>query len=61
MSRLLKLCPWACYDANSASDHLTVLGRLARETSGFDILAGIDLLQAPQLASDLVYQAYSRN
>ena len=61
MSRLLKLCPWACYDANSASDHLAVLGRLARETSGFDILAGIDLLQNPQLASDLVYQAYSRN
>lgn len=61
MSRLLKLCPWACYDANSASDHLAVLGRLARETAGFDILAGTDMLQDPRLASDLIYQAYSRN
>jgi hypothetical protein len=61
MSRLLKLCPWACYDTISAGDHLTLLGRLARETAGFDILAGTDLLQDPQLASDLVYQAYSRN
>jgi len=61
MSRLLKLCPWACYDSVSATDHLTLLGRLARETAGFDILAGIDLLQDPQLASDLVYQAYSKN
>ncbi len=61
MSRLLKLCPWAVYDTISAGDHLTVLGRLARETVGFGILAGTDLLQDPQLASDLVYQAYSRN
>jgi hypothetical protein len=61
MSRLLKLCPWACYDTISAGDHLTLLGRLARETAGFDILAGTDLLEDPQLASDLVYQAYSRN
>jgi len=61
MSRLLKLCPWACYDANSASDHLAVLGRLAQETAGFDILAGTDVLQDPRLASDLIYQAYSRN
>ncbi|HSE30937.1 MAG TPA: hypothetical protein VLA93_05130 [Pyrinomonadaceae bacterium] len=61
MSRLLKLCPWACYDANSASDHLTVLGRLARETAGFDILAGTDVLHDPRLASDLIYQAYSRD
>jgi hypothetical protein len=61
MSRLLKLCPWACYDVTSAGNHLAVLGRLARETSGFDILAGTDVLQDPQLASDLVHQAYSRN
>ena len=60
MSRLLKLCPWACYDTISASDHLTLLGRLARETAGFDILAGTDLLQDSQGAADLVYQAYSR-
>lgn len=61
MSRLLKLCPWACYDVTSAGNHLAVLGRLARETSGFDILAGTDVLHDPQLAADLVHQTYSRN
>jgi hypothetical protein len=58
---LLKLCPWACYDSVSATDHLTLLGRLARETSGFDILSGTDLLQDPKLASDLAFQACSKN
>ena len=61
MMRLLRLCPWACYDPVSNRDHLTLLTRLARETSGFDILAGTDLLQDPHLAADLVHQAYSRN
>ena len=61
MSRLLKLCPWACYDAISATNHLTMLGRLARETTGFDILAGTDLLHDTQLAADLISQVYSRN
>lgn len=61
MSRLLKMCPWACYDSNSAGAHLSLLGRLARETSGFDILAGNDLLHDSQFAADLIYQAYSRN
>ena len=61
MARLLKFCPWACYDSNSAGAHLSLLGRLARETAGFDILAGTDVLRDSELAADFVYQAYSRN
>ena len=61
MSRVLKLCPWACYDSISAGDHLRLLGRLGRETVSFDILAGTDLLQNPHLASDLVYRTFSRD
>lgn len=61
MSRLLKLCPWSCYDNVSAGNHLTVLGRLARKAAGFDILAGTDLLRDPKHVADLAYQAYARN
>ena len=61
MSRLLRLCPWACYDAVSASDHLSLLGHLARETRGFDMLAGTDLLRDQQRTVDLAYQAYSKH
>lgn len=61
MARLLKFCPWACYDSNSAGDHLSLLGRLARETAGFDILAGTDLFRDSKFAADLVYEAYSRD
>ena len=61
MARLLKFCPWACYDANSAADHVNLLGRLAREAAGFDILAGTDLFRDSEFAADLVYEAYSRN
>ena len=60
MARLLKFCPWASYDSNSAGAHLSLLGRLARETAGFDILAGTDVLRDSKLAADLVYEAYSR-
>ena len=61
MSRLLKLCPWSCYDNVSAGNHLRVLGRLAQKVAGFDILAGTDLLRDSGRAADLAYQAYSRN
>jgi len=58
---LLKFCPWACYDSNSAGAHLSLLGRLARETAGFDILGGTDLFRDSKFAADLVYEAYSRD
>ena len=61
MTRLLKFCPWACYDSNSAGAHLSLLGRLARETAGFDILGGTDLFRDSKFAADLVYEAYSRD
>lgn len=61
MSRLLRLCPWACYDAVSANDHLNLLGRVARETPGFDMLSGTDLLRDQRRTVDLAYQAYSKN
>ena len=53
-ARLLRLCPWACYDKPTAVEHLRTLGRLVRETAALEILAGTDLLDDPDRASDLL-------
>jgi len=44
MARLLRMCPWACYDRPAAQAHLDALARLARQAAGFDLFAGADLL-----------------
>lgn len=56
MTRLLRLCPWASYDKPTAGRHLNVLGRLAGEAVGFDILAGRDLLEAPTRTEELLVE-----
>src|SRR5262249_38054660 len=43
MARLIRMCPWACYDKPTAQAHLEVLGGLARQADGFELLAGADL------------------
>jgi len=60
MARLLKLCPWATYDKLTAAEHQRMLGRLVKETVTLDILAGTDLLEDPNRASDLLI-AYARD
>jgi hypothetical protein len=44
MSRLIRMCPWACYDRPAATAHLGVLAGLARQAAGFELLAGRDLI-----------------
>lgn len=44
MGQLLRMCPWACYDKSVAEPHLRVLGNLARQAKGVELLAGEDLL-----------------
>jgi hypothetical protein len=44
MARLLKMCPWSCYDRPAAREHLGLLSRLARQAVAFDLRAGRDLL-----------------
>ena len=53
MTRLIRACPWATYDTAIASANLNVLSKLARQTRGFSLLAGRDLLE-PHCASDLL-------
>jgi hypothetical protein len=44
MARLLKMCPWSCYDRPAAREHVGLLSRLARQCVAFDLFAGQDLL-----------------
>jgi hypothetical protein len=48
MSRLIRACPWACYDSRVAGPYLEILSRLARQTKGFKLMAGTDLLDASE-------------
>lgn len=52
MTRLLRACPWATYDTAIAAPNLELLSRLTRQTRGFDLFAGRDLLGS--FASDLL-------
>jgi hypothetical protein len=53
MTRLLRACPWATYDAAIATPNLELLSRLVRQTRAFDLFASRDLLAAG-FASDLL-------
>ncbi len=44
MARLIRISPWACYDKSTAREHLSALARLVRQSKGFDLFAGRDLL-----------------
>ena len=58
MSRLLRLCPWASYDKPTSVSHLRLLGFLANNSRGFELLAGTDVLndsdQTIQMFSNIV-------
>jgi hypothetical protein len=53
MTRLIRACPWATYDAAIAAPNLKLLSCLARQATGFDLLAGADLLK-PAEASQII-------
>ncbi|MCA1578177.1 MAG: hypothetical protein LC794_12545 [Acidobacteria bacterium] len=56
MTRLIRACPWASYDTAIAAANLELLSRLARQTKGFDLAAGKDLLE-PETASRIISYA----
>jgi len=60
MSRLIRMCPWACYDKTTAEAHLKVLGELARQTDGFELFAGADLLNSERASDFLLSQFADR-
>jgi len=54
MTRLIRQCPWASYDAGTAREHLRVLGLLAKQSTSYSLHAGLDLLEDPTLAPQLL-------
>ena len=60
MARLIRMCPWACYDKATAEAHLEVLGGLARQADGFELRAGADLLNSKR-ASEFLLSQFNTN
>ena len=58
MARLIRMSPWSCYDRATAAEHLAVLSALAKQSNGYSLLAGKDLLD-PACSADLI-SGYTR-
>jgi hypothetical protein len=54
MRRLIRMCPWACYDKPAAKAYLGVLAGLARQAEGFELQAGRDLFGDAGFANDFM-------
>ncbi|MGB8509123.1 MAG: hypothetical protein WCD76_12120 [Pyrinomonadaceae bacterium] len=54
MARLLRMCPWACYDKPSAREHLRVLGDLSKQCVAYELFSGRDLLGNPEFTSNFI-------
>lgn len=54
MARLIRQCPWACYDTDTARDHLRILGLMAKQSVSFLLDAGRDLIEDSSCASRLL-------
>jgi hypothetical protein len=54
LAQLLRLCPWSCYDAPVAHQYLRVLSLLAKQSNAYQLNSGRDILQQPDLASELL-------
>ena len=53
MAHLIRACPWATYDTAIAGANLDLLAHLARQSKGFKLMAGTDLLE-PNQASRII-------
>lgn len=46
MARLIRMSPWSCYDRSTAAQHLATLAALTKQSTGFTLHAGADLLDS---------------
>jgi len=51
MARLIRMNPWSCYDRATAAEHLAVLSALVKQSTGYSLLAGKDLLDTETSAN----------
>lgn len=54
MARLIRQCPWASYDTETARHHLRVLGLMAQQSNSFLLDAGRDLIEDASCAPRLL-------
>jgi hypothetical protein len=54
MTRLVRMCPWASYDAAAARAHLRLLARLARQCKTYVLRAGRDIFDDASAAARLL-------
>lgn len=59
MARLIRMNPWSCYDRSTAAEHLAVLSALVKQSSGYSLFAGRDLLD-PETSANVI-AGYTRN
>jgi hypothetical protein len=59
MARLIRINPWSCYDRSTAAEHLSVLSSLVKQSTGYALLAGKDLLDT-ETAANLIAR-YTRD
>lgn len=60
MSRLIRLCPWSCYDGAVARKFLDVLAKLVKQSRSFELLGGTDLLGEPKIMARFLTTAMER-
>ena len=53
MTRLIRMSPWSCYDRATAADHMAALSSLVKQSVGYSLLAGKDLLD-PEISARLI-------
>jgi hypothetical protein len=59
MVRLIRMNPWSCYDQTTAANHLAVLSALVKQSRGYALIAGKDLLD-PNISARLI-ASYTRD
>lgn len=60
MSRLIRMCPWSCYDRAVARGFLNVLTLLVKQSQSYDLFAGSDLLGDPAFTSSFLATTFAK-
>ncbi len=61
MSRLIRMCPWSCYDRAVARGFLNVLARLVKQSQSYDLFAGFNLLGDAAFTSSFLTRTFASN
>jgi hypothetical protein len=59
MTRLVRTSPWATYDSSVSRAYLGVLGMLSRQARSYELQAGFDIYNQPDLTATLMTQYVS--